>query len=516
MNHITAWANDITRETLYWLYGPAGTGKSTIAASFIRLLVATDQLGATYLFKRGDKDRNDTALFFPTIASQLILTIPSFRIHLKRSLEKIGNTKIEKKALEEQFKTLILAPLSEVLPDKSEMLTKVIVVDALDECERYGHIPRILNLLAQLQKLSTIRLCVFLTSRSASPIVDVFEDFKRNNSTYSSLALHEEFYNETAADIRSFLTKQFANIKSRRKITKDPWPESEKLDRLFTLASQPSPLFIYAATLCRFVNDETGRKMPTKQLELWLKECSSNTSQLSQIYLPVLRQVLLGTDMQGENDDPLSEEDQLQLLHVLGSIILLATPLPARALAALLNIEEYDVNHWLQNLHAVLNIPSTPDAPVQILHKSFSDFLLGNKRSDILNFKVNAPEIHAMLALKCIVRMQALKKDICDIREPGMLRDDIDNTIIALNIPPDLNYACLHWVYHLQNSGRDNLNPEKVYTFLSTHLLHWLEALGLIGKISEGVLAISSLESHISVSYRHSFCGIPLTNDQGC
>ena len=103
--------------------------------------------------------------------------------------------------------------------------------------------------------------------------------------------------------------------------------------------------------------------MPTKQLELWLKECSSNTSQLSQIYLPVLRQVLLGTDIQGENDDPLSEEDQLQLLQVLGSIILLATPLPAQALAALLDIEEYDINHWLQNLHAVLNIPSNPTPP---------------------------------------------------------------------------------------------------------------------------------------------------------
>jgi hypothetical protein len=160
-------------------------------------------------------------------------------------------------------------------------------------------------------------------------------------------------------------------------------------------------LFIYAATLCRFVGDETGRKRPTKQLELWLKECASNASQLNQIYVPILRQVLLGTDKEGEKADALDSEDRSQLLQVLGSIILLATPLPARALVALLNIDEDDVNHWFRNLHAVLNVPSNPDAPMHILHKSFSDFLLGDEGTGIVSFRVNAAETHAILASKC-------------------------------------------------------------------------------------------------------------------
>ncbi len=257
LKHITTWANDITRETIFWLYGPAGTGKSTIASSFVRSLVHTHQLGASYFFKRGEKDRNGTAGFSPTIASQLISTIPDFKNYLKPSLDKIGNARIEKLALEEHFKTLILAPLSEMPQDKSGILTRVIVVDALDECERYDHIPRLLNLLTQLQKLTTIRFRVFLTSRSANPIVDAFEDLRSNGATYSSLALHEEFSDETKADISAVLKARFASIKVKRKITKDPWPETEEFVRLVTLASQPSPLFIYAATLCRFVDDET-------------------------------------------------------------------------------------------------------------------------------------------------------------------------------------------------------------------------------------------------------------------
>jgi hypothetical protein len=40
-----------------------------------------------------------------------------------------------------------------------------------------------------------------------------------------------------------------------------------------------------------------------------------------------------------------------------------------------------------------------------------------------------------------------------------------------------------------------------VYQFLREHLLHWLEALGWMQKVSEGIHAIISLESMISVSY---------------
>ena len=502
LNHITTWANDITSETIFWVYGPAGTGKSTITRSLAHSLANNGQLGASYFFKRGEEDRNGTAKFFPTIANQLITTIPMFKTYLRQSLEKLGKAKIEKKALEEQFKTLLLTPLSRMLPDKSGILTRVIVIDALDECEQDNHISRLLSLFSQLQELNTVCLRVFLTSRSANPIVDAFGDLRNNGATYCSLALHEEFYDETKADISSFLKAQFATIKAKRKITKDPWPDPKDLVRLVTLASQPSPLFIYAATLCRFVGDETGRKRPTKQLELWLKECDNNASQLNQIYVPILRQVLLGTDKEGEKVDALSSEDRSQILQILGSIILLATPLPARGLAALLNRDEDDVNHWLRNLHAVLDVPSDPNAPVRILHKSFSDFLLGDEGTGMDNFRVNAAETHAMLMSKCIQRMacdNGLRKDICNVGEPGKLRSEIGKAIVARHIPLYLDYACLYWVFHLQQSGRRIIDGDEVCIFLYTHFLHWLESLSLLRKLSDGVSSIRELLKKIQV-----------------
>jgi hypothetical protein len=486
-------------EPIFWLSGPAGTGKSTIARTVADSFNARGQLAAGYFFKRGEKDRNDTTRFFPTIASQLIDTIPSFKTFLRMSLKELESAVIEKRALEDQFKTLIRNPLSRMLPDESANLTKVIVIDALDECERHGHIPLVLSLLSQLQRLDTVRLRVFLTSRSPAWIVNAFEDLKDKDFTYRSLALQNDCYDETKADIAAFLRASFGDVKKKNRIKKEPWPDRKDLDRLLSLATNPSPLFIYAATLCRFVDDGTGKKNPVKRLELWLKQCDSNASQLNQIYVPIL-QDLFDIDEKGKPSDALDSEDK----SLLGSIILLAAPLPAQSLAALLDMDEDNVNHWLRNLHAVLHVPSDPDAPVQLLHKSFSDFLLGHEGTGTASFRVNVAETHAMLASKCIQRMKSdngLRRDICNIQEPGKSRGEIDEAIVARHIPPDLSYACLYWVYHLRHSGRHITDEDEVYIFLHAHFLHWLESLSLLRRLSDGILSIRELLQTVQVGY---------------
>jgi hypothetical protein len=433
----------------------------------------------------------------------LIATIPTFRTFLRNSLDKLGNAKAEKKTLEEQFKVLILNPLSEmVFPDSSGMLTRVIVIDALEECERYDHVSRILSLLLQLRELTTVCLRVLLTSRSADLIVDAFDNLKDN--AYHRLALDEEFYDETKADISAFLKARFATIKAKAKITKDPWPDPKDLDRLVSLATEPSPLFIYASTLCRFVYEEGGRKRPAKQLKLWLEQSDNNALHLNQTYMPILRQVLHGSGQEGKDVKQLDSEDELQLRRILGSIILLVSPLPARDLASLLDMDEDDVNYWLRNFHAVLNIPRDSKAPVRLLHKSFSDFLLGREGIGTHSFRVDPAETHAMLASKCIQRMaghNGLRKDICDLQDPGKWRDEIDKATVARHIPPDLEYACLYWVYHMQHSARRITDEDEVCTFLYAHFLHWLECLSLLRKLSDGISSIRMLLDITRVCY---------------
>lgn len=438
---------------------------------------------AGYFFKRGQQERNDTSRFFPTLAVQMTTSgvIPSFKRCLSKHLDGLNKDAVEKKALEFQFDKLFRLPLADLPPAYTHQLPMLIIIDALDECERPEHLAEILRLLSELRNITQLRLRVILTSRSAPSIADAFEPLLENK-TACRLEIHREFFEDTKKDIRTFLEAKFNDIRKKCRVQQNPWPSAEEMDHLVQLATSPEPLFIYAATLCRFVYDEKKRRNPKKQLERWLERREDSKSQLDQIYNPILAQIFADN----------SEEESGHQLQFLGSLVLLANPLSASSLAALLSMDADDVTWWLPELHAVLDIPSESHKPLRLLHKSFSDFLLDSDGSSANPYRVDIAETHSLLAEKCVQRMQAgLRQDICDIGELDASPNEIGEAKIKSCIPEDLAYACLHWLYHLQGSGQPP--PTYVHTFLHDHFLHWLEALSLLGRLSDGALAIIGL-----------------------
>jgi hypothetical protein len=77
---------------------------------------------------------------------------------------------------------------------------------------------------------------------------------------------------------------------------------------------------------------------------------------------------------------------------------------------------------------------------------------------------------------------------------------DMESSQVEQCIPPEVQYACLYWVQHLQKSGNQLYVDDQIHQFLQVHLLHWLEALSWMQKIFEGINAIISLESITLVS----------------
>ena len=77
---------------------------------------------------------------------------------------------ISKKTLKDQFEKLILQPLLEAKQAPRQASAVVIVIDALDECEREEDIRAILQLLARTKDLGMISLRVLVTSRLELPI----------------------------------------------------------------------------------------------------------------------------------------------------------------------------------------------------------------------------------------------------------------------------------------------------------------------------------------------------------
>jgi hypothetical protein len=194
------------------------------------------------------------------------------------------------------------------------------------------------------------------------------------------------------------------------------------------------------------------------------------------------------------------------LRQILGSIVLLYSPLSVQPLSRLLSIESRDISQALGDLHSVLDIPRDHTQMLRIHHPSFRDFLLDNDRCTDSNFLVNDKQAHQALTYHCIRLMSAsLKQDICTIGKPGVLLTEVKNRHIRSNLPPDVQYACLYWTRHLQNSCMQLSDNDQVHRFLQEHLLHWLEALAWIGRTPEGVHMISSLESLTTVCRK--YCG---------
>jgi hypothetical protein len=84
------------------------------------------------------------------------------------------------------------------------------------------------------------------------------------------------------------------------------------------------------------------------------------------------------------------------------------------------------------------------------------------------------------------------------VKHPGFKRRDITETKVAECIPPHVAYACMYWAKHLAAGQVTTLEgTELVYEFLTTHFLHWLEAMSWLEKYN---LVISSMRDLISVT----------------
>ena len=62
--------------------------------------------------------------------------------------------------------------------------------------------------------------------------------------------------------------------------------------------------------------------------------------------------------------------------------------------------------------------------------------------------------------------------------------------LLGNRISGELQYACLHWATHLFNAEKDDNLSRQLERLSSTHLLHWLEVLSLIGRLEVGYIAL--------------------------
>lgn len=456
-------------------------------------------LGASFFFKRGEGDRGNARKLFPTIARQLAISIPQITPVLQEAVH--DSPGIITKTMREQFEKLLLQPFQSLVRSRLPIQTMVIVIDALDECEGDSDIRLILQLLPLLQHLTAIRLRVLLTSRPDLPIRLGFS--KVADDDHRDFILHDIPLEVIEHDISLFFDYRLREIRTERFLPAD-WPGDGDVQKLVALSV---PLFIFAATICRIFEDPDWDPIDSLT-EILTRQ--NNQSKLDRTYLPVLDR-LLGRQHEKHKGKLVSEFKQ-----VIGAIVTLESPLSVLSLAKLLDLPTRLIHLRLAPLHSVLRVPDKETVPVRLFHLSFRDFLLDSDTRKKTPLGINETEMHYMLAKQCLLMCQNLRKNICGLPSEGTQRAEIDRQTVDAYFPPELQYACRYWAYHLLKCmNLDNIMYGALLFlkrhFLREHFLHWVEAMSLLGLTSEILGILDRLQTALFVGCTDSPIRFALT-----
>lgn len=496
LHQIEDWAfshtSSVGEKCIFWLNGMAGTGKSTISRTIATRFSQASSLGASFFFKRGEGDRGNATKLISTLARQLATTISDLRPYIEQAVR--DDPDIATKEMGKQFKALIMTPLLALSskPNPSATPTSVVVIDALDECERDEDIRLILRLLPELQQSKFIRMRVFLTSRPELEIRLGFSKF----SDHKDFILHEIPQEVVDHDLSLFLNHRLSQIRTERSLQTD-WPGESTIHSLVILSS---PLFIFAATICRMFEDRAFD--PVETLDEILAS-SDNISKLDRTYLPVLKRFLK------ESQDKRHQEQLIQgFKQVIGAIVMLESPLSVHSLSKFLNITENSIQARLDLLHSVLSVPKSNDLPVRLFHLSFRDFLLDPETLDKTPLWIDAKEMHNTMTLRCLqICRNTLRKNICQLPSEGTRRATLSRESLDHHLPPDVSYACRYWGHHFVqfmeeygSKGNAESLLQNAFSFLKMHFLHWFEAMGLLGLMPELLGILDGISNVLSVS----------------
>ena len=485
------WLEDEQDQYVFWLNGLAGTGKSAVAQTFAEICFADGKLGATFFCSQDFEDRNTLHTIFPTLALQLAYQYPQFRKELLKLLR--TNLDVGRESLFSQMENLIVGPL------KATQIQTLILIDALDECNDENPESAILFVLSKhMDQIPNVKF--FITGRPEAQIRSGFR-LPALQAITRVFKLHEVERSFVDQDIKLFLRTQLSNLLKNRSDCDliQGWPSSSELD---ILCEKAAGFFIYASTVIKFITSKNCT--PIEQLNritaLPLNTSYEGKSGIDVLYTQVLKQAV---------DDVDVEELYSRFRTVVGTVVLVFNPLSIEALSDLLRVS--GISTTLRSLHSLLLIPMSRNAPIQIFHKSFPDFLMDQKRCTDQQFFVDPPVHHTRILLSCLNLMrEMLQKNICGLDDHIILSEveELPN-LQKEHIGDALGYACCFWTKHLLKIHGDGAGVEDVQEaidkFFKTCLLFWIEVLSLMGKLEIGVHALKDIQQwYALVSYMWS------------
>jgi WD40 repeat protein len=490
LEKMLSWANDLSPSmSIFWLAGLAGTGKTTIAKTFCERVAGPQTLLATFFASRNSAERRDPFNIIHTFAHELAVAHPFIRPQIISAIRSPPD--IHERPMKEQIERLLANPFARQLDGR----TIILVIDALDECDKIGRAEggALIQLLAEAFSNQPVRLLV--TSRQETSLVDMFKSL-----THIPLRLHEIETTSVNMDVRRILESGFADIRREHGLTATLWPSQDEMDALVGLTGS---FLIFAATALRYIGDD--RFDPVEQLRGVLAqgttpEGETPYAQIDALYRVILRAATRDSSSRVDTQDAAARDNadrvNLRLCKRIGvllrTIILLEEPLSVPALAQLMGAPAKEVEKDVGALAAILLVANdagdSSTGLVQVFHPSLRDFLRDPQRCRDNHLVVVSPQHDHLVAERCLLIMnQHLTRNICRIEDftvPNSKILDFTARILKF-VPAALQYACVAWLVHITagDSPSSSLRTA-LRDFSNTHLLHWVELMSLLGHLS--------------------------------
>ncbi|KAG8714714.1 hypothetical protein FRC09_017325 [Ceratobasidium sp. 395] len=468
LRELQDWASDPNGARVFWMNGMAGTGKTTIAYTFCRILETSNQLAANFFCSRSLPECRDVNRIIPTIASQLSHFYRPMRDVLSRTLEK--NPDASARGVMTQFEMLVSEPLREV----KHMLPTglpVVVIDALDECSDHGDALLLLN--AMLRFVEDLPIKFFVTCRPDSALLIKLSS--QGQAPHSLLHLHDIEESLVQADIETYLADELSSINATP-------------TQIHQLANQSGALFIFAATAVRYIGLDTLSIDHEMRLDILLGMSSTTTSKAYKP-LDLLYTAVLTGALEDANLEPWDKENIRLLLH---TVVCVRAPLSLESLAWLLQLKS--TNHAQRAINPLRSVVHVDERSglVSTLHASFPDYLFTVERS--CGYFCDEAKCHELLSRRCFETMsKMLHFNICDLRSSYMLDKDVPglNTRLNSSIPPHLFYACQFWSEHMVLAAESTTLPGYLSEFIQQQIMFWTEVINLKRVTRSGVTMLA-------------------------
>jgi WD40 repeat protein len=444
---IMMWVNDTSdvAQRFYWLTGDPGSGKSAITASIARKCKDDGILWAQFFINRNIADTTNPALYFPSIASQIVEHSPDVALAVYNILKK--QPSLMDDISEDQAGGLFVQTLesaSSLHPSRPI----VVVIDALDETD-----PTRLYFTATIFSTSLTVLPrnvkVFISSRMEDGIRKPFFNTLDMNRVKN---VHLDPSDESSIrDVSVFLIRNMKMIVKQHGLDPSVWQEEERMAKL---CAQASGLFIWAITAVKFLRVQVER-WGSGRLKCVLDELNSKgMDDINVLYGTILQRTHEGdTHEDDTHEDDIDHWPFKMFRRTVGCIVVLQDSLCLGDIMSLLNLidpvskKPADMKHYVGRLRTVLvaGTNAIDCRTIPRLHKSFVEFITSERVGR--RFRINVDASNRDVAIQCLSYLAGWR----DQRS----KNDGDQ------LPAALSYALQFWSSHFpQAECLDDISDE--------------------------------------------------------